>query len=209
MRRCQAFQKLEKYDNALADAKMMLVIDPDCPKITNIINTLDMIILKQNEQHLSIEDQDKLRGLKLLKERRVLFDLILTFDDHEQQFINPFITPDNISENDWIRKLFFFYLDEDEVRSLVKISSCQHYTENIKHLHFLNANNGKYYFNSDENDDLVTAYWNDFRNAYLDDYKGQFIFLYTTEEFKRTTGYDNMMEFMFKTGTDVHLHHRL
>ena len=74
---------------------------------------------------------------------------------------------------------------------------------------FLNANNGKYYFNSNENDDVATAYWNDFRNEYLDSYKGQFIFLYTTEEFKITTGYDNMMEFMFKTGTNDHFYHHL
>jgi len=204
MRRCQAFKKLEKYDNALDDAKVVIVIDPDYPNVTNIITTLKALIIKQNEHKISMETQDKLKGLKLLKERRVQFDLILTFNDREQQFIDPFITPDDINEDDWIRKLFFFYLNEDEVRSLVKISSCQHYTDNIKHLDFLHANGGKYYFNSDENDDLATAYWDDFRHAYLDSYKGQFIFLYTAEEFKRTTGYDNMRDFMIKTGTDHH-----
>jgi hypothetical protein len=192
MRRCKANEIMGNLKMANDDAWWIQQVDSKFPEIDETVLRLK----------LKIEEDNRLQGLKLLKENKVQFDLILTFHEREQQFIDPFITSADISEIDWIRKIFVFELSVEEIKDLVKISSCQHNAEHISHLPFLAARNGCYYFNDDSNDDIDTAYWNDFRNSFLEFYKGPCACFYTTEQYDRVFGCSNAQEFFSKCNVD-------
>ena len=192
MRRSKTHEILKNYKDSYEDATWIKLLDSKYPDIDETIHRLK----------LKMEEYGRLQGLKLLSENKVQFDLILTFETREQQFIDPFITSANISEIDWIRKIFVFYLSVDEIKDLVKISSCQHYSDLIPHLPFLAAHNGCYYFNVDSNDDIDTAYWNDFKNSFLDGYKGPCPCFYTTEQYEKIFGCINPREFFSKCDVD-------
>lgn len=62
MRRCQVYEKLEKLEEALADAKKVKEMDPNYPKISNLINRLDAAN-KEKMEKLKDEALGKLKEL--------------------------------------------------------------------------------------------------------------------------------------------------
>ena len=98
MRRCRAQESLGEIEESLNDAHFIEIMDSKYPDIGKII-------LRLKEKLLEVQ---RLQGLKLLGENKVQFHLIFTFEENEQEIVNSFITPADISEIDWIRKIFIF-----------------------------------------------------------------------------------------------------
>jgi len=101
-----------------------------------------------------------------------IYDIICTFKDKEQIRFNLFLyeNSDQITEELFIKKI----LDKlyiNEIRSLIKLDCSQFYTDNCDLLYFINNRNGKFYFNSIENNDLDTIYWNKFKLNYISNKK--------------------------------------
>lgn len=194
MRRCRTQERLGEIEESLDDAHLIEIMDSKYPDIGKII-------LRLKEKLLEVQ---RLQGLKLLGENKVQFHLIFTFEENEQETVNSFITPADISEIDWIRKIFIFCLtSSDKIKDLVKISSCQYNAELLPHLTFLANCGGQYYFNADCNTDPVTAYWNQFRNSFLEIYKGPLPCYYTAEDYEKVCGYPTIEEFFSKYGEDI------
>ena len=93
------------------------------------------------------------------------FNVILTYNNFEQEIFD--IIDFEIS----LEKPFIISilreLPLERLKDLVKISLCQ--VENCKYLllDWLMARNGKYYFNTEVNDDEDTKSWNRFTNGLL------------------------------------------
>jgi len=94
------------------------------------------------------------------------YEIICTFTNREQLVLYIF-SNENTNESEFIKKIFKkLYINE--VKQLVKLSCCQiHFGRHSKLLKFIEKNNGKYYFNTDDNDFSHTKYWNNFRNEYI------------------------------------------
>ncbi len=90
------------------------------------------------------------------------FQVIATFnDDIEQDIFNFDLDIKNIDEKSLL-KIIFNSLENLE--KLEKLSICQLNCSRENCLKWLMKSNGKYYFNTDINDDEETLYWNNFRN---------------------------------------------
>src|SRR5437868_6951137 len=90
------------------------------------------------------------------------FDSILTFDDRQQEFIDINHVGNDITEKDFIDYILNA-LNFKELKHLIKISICQHTSENDL-LSWMKKSDGKYYFNVNINKDDETKKWNDIRN---------------------------------------------
>lgn len=92
------------------------------------------------------------------------FQVIATFENYEQDIFEfDLINKDNIDENSFIIEVFRCIEHHDD---LTKLSICQ-FSKNNNFIDWLIKRNGKYYFNTDINEDDDTKYWNDFRNKYI------------------------------------------
>jgi hypothetical protein len=97
---------------------------------------------------------------------KCIFDLILTFRDLEQIFINPFAVPKGISEAGFVQAVFA-ELDDEKLAELVKISACIHFTPGEEIESWIPPREGKFYFNTEVNDDEDTIRWAAQKNAEL------------------------------------------
>jgi hypothetical protein len=94
----------------------------------------------------------------------IKFEFILTYCDRDQDLL--YIEFDkNIGEEDFVRKILE-NLDND-VRSLIKISSMPLNCEFEDIPSYLHHRQGKYYFNTDVNKDDDTKKWYEFKNNFI------------------------------------------
>jgi len=95
------------------------------------------------------------------------FDVIYTFDKIEQKFIDIVIPEIKQKENrradNILLNQLFQFLSQEELKQLVKISTCKHYTTILPN--FLENRNGKYFFNVERNNSSDTEYNRDFRDS--------------------------------------------
>lgn len=104
--------------------------------------------------------------IECLKENNIcLFNIIYTFESREQQFVNLAIQ-DTKDEKSFLTQIFNT-LKLEEVKDLVKISTCQYYCSKEEgRQEYLKSRRGKFYFNVDFNYDDGTKMLNEFRNTY-------------------------------------------
>ena len=92
---------------------------------------------------------------------------ILSIENDEQQIF----TLDNINSNitkEELLNIIFNELDEEEVKFLYKISTCQ-FDDNVDNcIQWLINENGKIYFNTDINDDDDTIENKEIKDKYLE-----------------------------------------
>jgi hypothetical protein len=100
----------------------------------------------------------------LIKNNKVYFELILTFQNKPQEFMY-MMFDNNVDEDQFINEILK-KIDTD-CEDLIKISSCQFYTNVVPWLNFLKPRNGKYYFNDDVNEDDDTKKWANIKRDYF------------------------------------------
>lgn len=102
-----------------------------------------------------------------IRTNKISVEFLFTYYDKEQEIWTTEV-PRNISQSDFM--LFIFNeLGKENVNSLLKISTCQYGLKNIDQaIKFLMDRNGKYYFNTEVNNDDDTKYWEDFKKTYCD-----------------------------------------
>lgn len=120
------------------------------------------------------QDEEKLEG-----KVRLIYNIILTFDGQEQEIFDMSVVP-NLTEEEFVAAVFA--CAPTSIANLVKISSCmtsilspgtttpQPFTEQEAKKYFptyMEARNGKFYFNPDVNTDADTKKWFDYRNAHV------------------------------------------
>ncbi len=94
------------------------------------------------------------------------FDVILSFREREQIFLDPFIVPKGISEAGFVQAIFA-ELNDADLAELVKISACMHYTADELLEGWIPPRHGKFYLNPDVNDDEDTVRWATQKNSEL------------------------------------------
>ncbi len=95
-----------------------------------------------------------------------VFDVIVTFREREQLFLDPFVVPKGIPEPGFVQAVFA-KLDDDELDELVKISVCMHFTPAEVLEAWIPPRQGKFYFNPETNDDEDTIRWASQKNSEL------------------------------------------
>ena len=95
--------------------------------------------------------------------RRNKFQIIASYEKHEQQVMNIEL-PLNIKSEELFIQLLLYYFDDDKIDDLIKFSICQFCDKREDLFEWLEKTNGKYYF-TDEDDD--TKFWKYFKKRYI------------------------------------------
>ena len=100
----------------------------------------------------------------------IKINVILSFNKYEQQFFDIYVSDKHIQKKDFL-SIIFVELNENEIRDLKKISTCQ-YVKKEDCIEWLTEENGKLYFNINVNSDNDTQRnYNLKKKYYTDNFK--------------------------------------
>lgn len=96
-----------------------------------------------------------------------VFDVIVTFHEREQVFLDPFTVPKGLPEAGFVQAVFA-KLETEELAELVKISVCMHIVPGEDIESWIPTREGKFFFNAGVNVDEDTIRWAAQKNAELE-----------------------------------------
>lgn len=119
---------------------------------------------KESKEFIQIEDTKE--QLEYLRNKKLwVIEFIFSFNEIEQQFAK-YLIQRTTTDLEFLTEVFQV-LSLDELKDLMKISSCMECAEDEDFPDFLDSIGGKFYFNIDRNEDFQTKAYHKHKQEYI------------------------------------------